>query len=47
MQVSWPGYAATYQQEEIIINFRIQSHSSALLQLYFETTLKTFTDLLQ
>ena len=47
MQVSWPGYAATYQQEEIIIKCRIQSHSSALLQLYFETTLKTFTDLLQ
>ena len=47
MQVSWPGYVATYQYEEIIIYCCIQSHSSDLLQLYFETTLKTFMDLLQ
>ena len=33
MQVSRPGYGATYQQEQIIICCCIQSHYSALLQL--------------
>ena len=47
MQASWRGYIATYQQEEVIIYCCIQSHSPTLLQLYFETTLKTFIDLLQ